>query len=166
MGCSFSDANWQQEMENAELAIFQSVEGLDLELLKLSYTEIQVNTPEVLKVRTYTYNDDKSKPTLLMTHGYMVSSVFFARLLPELSKHYRVVMFDNLGFGLNSRTQNIGNALESEETAQKYIDDWWDQLIDNLDLPPKFFISGHSAGGCQAMWYISRHPERCAGIFL
>ena len=40
MGCSFSDANWQQEMENAELAIFQSVEGLDLELLKLSYTEI------------------------------------------------------------------------------------------------------------------------------
>ena len=75
-------------------------------------------------------------------------------------------MFDNLGFGLNSRTQNIGNALESEEAAQKYIDDWWDQLIDNLDLPPKFFISGHSAGGCQAMWYISRHPERCAGIFL
>ena len=38
MGCSFSDACWQEEMENAEMAIFQSVEGLDLAKLTLSYT--------------------------------------------------------------------------------------------------------------------------------
>ena len=165
MGCSFSDANWQEEMMNAELAIFQSVEGLNIDLLTLSYTEITVNG-EPLKIRTYVYNDDKSKKTLLMTHGYAMSSVFFARLLPELSKHYRIVMFDNLGFGLNSRTENVGDALESTEKAEKWFADWWDQLIEKLDLPPKFYLTGHSAGAAQAMMYVSRHPERCEGLFL
>jgi len=76
---------------------------------------------EPLQIRTYVYNDDMSKKTLLMTHGYCMSSVFFARLLPELSKHYRIVMFDNLGWGLNSRTQNVGDALDSSEKAEQWI---------------------------------------------
>ena len=40
MGCGFSDENWQSEMENAEMAMFQAVNGLDLNLLTLKYTEI------------------------------------------------------------------------------------------------------------------------------
>ena len=103
MGCSFSDANWQEEMEIAEFEIFRSVEGLNLDLLSLSYTQIELNG-EPLQVRTYIYNNDKTKKTLLLTHGLHSSSVFFVRLLPELAKHYRIVMFDNLGGGLNSRT--------------------------------------------------------------
>ena len=54
-----------------------------------------------LAVRTHIYNDDRNVPTLLMTHGYAMASVFFNRLLPELAKHYRIVMFDNLAWGLN-----------------------------------------------------------------
>ena len=58
-----------------------------------------------MQVRTFVYNDDMSKKTLVMTHGYAIGAVHsFARLLPELSKQYRIVMFDNLGWGLNSRT--------------------------------------------------------------
>ena len=38
MGGSNSDAYWQEEMENAEMAIIQSIEGLDLAKLTISYT--------------------------------------------------------------------------------------------------------------------------------
>ena len=103
MGCSFSDEHWKEEMESAELALYQAIEGLNLDLLTLSYFQIEVNG-EALQVRAAIYNDDKSKKTLVMTHGFGMASVFMARLLPELSKKYRIVLFDNLGFGLNSRT--------------------------------------------------------------
>ena len=146
MGCGFSLANWQTEMENTEMAIFQAVDGLNLDLLTLSYTNIEV-AGERLAVRTYVYNDDKSKKTLFLTHGYVMSSVYFARILPALGQHYRIVMVDNLAWGLNSRTQNVGNALEDPQKAEIWINTWWDKLIDALDLPPKFYMSGHSAGG-------------------
>ena len=42
MGCGFSLENWQTEMENAEMAIFRAVDGLDIDLLTLSYTDIEV----------------------------------------------------------------------------------------------------------------------------
>ena len=101
-----------------------------------------------------------------MTHGFGMSTIYLARLLPELSKHYRIVMFDNLGSGLNSRTDDVGDALESVDKAEQWIATWWDQLIDKLDLPPKFYLAGHSAGGAQSMMYASRCPERIEGLFL
>ena len=100
MGCSYSNDEWVAEMEENELAIFESVEGLDMGLLTRKYVTIEMNG-QPLQVRVQIYNDDPSKKTLVMTHGYMMASVFFARLLPSLGKHYRIVMFDNLGFGLN-----------------------------------------------------------------
>ena len=75
-------------------------------------------------------------------------------------------MVDNLAWGLNSRTENVGDALGSAEKAEQWINTWWDKLIEALDLPAKFYMSGHSAGGAQMMMYVCRHPERCEGLFL
>jgi len=36
----------------------------------------------------------------------------------------------------------------------------------NGDLPAKFYLSAHSAGGFQSMLYASTHPERIDGLFL
>ena len=113
--------------------------------LTCKYTIINVYGQE-LAVRTYIYNDDRSKKTLLMTHGYCMASVFFSRIIPALAEHYRIVMFDNLGWGLNSRTDNVGDALDSAESAERWIASWWDQLIDKLDVPAKFLLAGHSYG--------------------
>ena len=71
-----------------------------MNLLISKYTMVEMDG-QTLAVRTHIYNDDKSKKTLLMTHGYAMSSVFFNRIMPELAKHYRIVLFDNLSFGLN-----------------------------------------------------------------
>ena len=135
--------------------------------LSTKYTIIK-HCNENLAIRTYIYNDDRSKKTLLMTHGYGMSCVFYAHILPALAEHYRIVMFDNLSWGLNSRTENVGDALESAEKAEKWIVEWWEKVIEALDsdLPEKFYLSGHSAGGFQCMVYASYHPQRIEAMFL
>ena len=92
--------------------------------LERRYTFIEMEG-QTLAVRTIIYNNDRSKKTLLMTHGYCMASVYFSRILPALAEHYRIVMFDNLGWGLNSRTDAVGDALESPEKAEKYTVEWW-----------------------------------------
>ena len=119
---------------------------------KLTCKYVPINVMgQQLDVRTYIYNNDRSKKTLLMTHGYMMAALFFSRIIPALAEHYRIVMFDNLSWGMNSRTDNVGDALESPEKAERWLVTWWENLIEALtragDLPPKFYLSGHSAGG-------------------
>lgn len=101
-----------------------------------------------------------------MTHGFLSASVFFARLLPAIGKQYRIVMFDNLGFGLNDRTQNVGNGCENPDEAEKWVVEWLEKVVEALELPPKFWFSGHSNGGFLVMLYACYHPERIEGLFL
>ena len=60
----------------------------------------------------------------------------------------------------------VGDALESAEKAEAWLLEWWQLVIGALDLPPKFYVSGHSAGGAQLMIYASAFPERIEGMFL
>ena len=91
-------------------------------------------------------------------------------MLPELSDHFKIVLFDNLAWGMNQRVDNVGDALESPEKAEEWILTWWEQLIDKLTLdgylPQKFLLSGHSAGAFQSMIYAMSHPERIESLFL
>ena len=100
MGCGYSDNDWQSELERAEQEFFRVCPGIDMNMLKSKYVHIEMEF-QTLAVRTHIYNDDRNKPTLLMTHGYAMASVFFNRILPALACHYRIVMFDNLSWGLN-----------------------------------------------------------------
>lgn len=69
-------------------------------------------------VRTHIYNDDKSKKTLLMTHGFGMSAVLACfKIMKPLAEHYRLVMIDNGGWGLNTKIQHT-KALESAEAAE------------------------------------------------
>lgn len=40
---------------------------------------------------------------LVILHGYLTSSYDYYKVLPELSKHYRVVVFDFIGFGFSEK---------------------------------------------------------------
>ena len=168
LGCGFTDHDWQTQMEAAEQEMFAAVQGLDMDKLMSRYVVNTVNGVDYA-VRVHVYNDVR-KPTLLMTHGYAMASVFHARMLPALAQHYRIVLFDNLSWGLNARSNNVGDALESPEKAENWIVTWWHNLITSLietnSLPSKFYLSAHSAGGYQAMLYASYHPEHIDALFL
>ena len=48
------------------------------------YTVINVKGQN-LAVRTFIYNDDRSKKTLLMTHGYAMAAPFYVGIIPKLA---------------------------------------------------------------------------------
>ena len=43
MGCGFSDADWQSQLEEAEQRIFQVCPGIDMDKLTCKYTVIRMN---------------------------------------------------------------------------------------------------------------------------
>ena len=44
--------------------------------------------------------------------------------------------------------------------------EWIEKVFDKLDLPAKFYLSGHSYGGWMGSLYASRHPERISKLFM
>ncbi|MFY0631030.1 MAG: alpha/beta hydrolase [Flavobacteriaceae bacterium] len=46
---------------------------------------------------------EKSKEIMVVLHGYPTSSYDYYKVLPELSKHYRVILHDQLGFGFSDK---------------------------------------------------------------
>jgi pimeloyl-ACP methyl ester carboxylesterase len=101
MGCGFSDDDWQEEMERLELQMYM-LAGCEAKFLTRKYTTIKFDGSD-FAVRTIIYSDGEPRKTLVMTHGYGISTAFFCKTLVPLSKHYKIVMFDNLGWGLNTR---------------------------------------------------------------
>ena len=100
-----------------------------------------------------------------MIHGYLASSVYFTKMLKELTKKYRVVLFDMGGFGLNSRPQDC-YGIESVESAENWLIEWLGKVFDTLKIPDKVHVAGHSAGGYLASLYASSRPERVESLFL
>jgi pimeloyl-ACP methyl ester carboxylesterase len=126
-------------LENTELSLYESG-GVDTSKLVRKYTTIEMDGKPFL-VRTAIYDKGgEDRKTLVMTHGYIFSSVLaFFKILEPLSEHYRIVMFDHISYGLNSRVQDVGDALESWEKSDEWMNTWWDKLIAKLteqgDIP-------------------------------
>ena len=65
------------------------------------------------------------KETLVILHGYPTSSYDYFKVLPELSKHYRVIIHDHLGFGFSDKPLDYSYSLiEQADLALKL----WNQL--------------------------------------
>lgn len=86
---------------------------------------------------------DKTKPALLLIHGFGASAYHFRSNIPELSKHYHVFAFDMLGFGCSSRP------------VQEYEPEVWrDQTVDFVKdvIGKPTTIAGNSLGGLAALY--------------
>ncbi len=93
---------------------------------------------------------------ILLTHGSGRSIADWQESVADrLAVSYRVVAFDNYGFGLSDRNHpfEYGNAL------------WARQAIDVLDALEieRAVVVGHSAGGVVAASLAADHPERFRG---
>jgi 2-hydroxymuconate-semialdehyde hydrolase len=93
---------------------------------------------------------------VLLLHGSGRSIADWQEGLAErLSVHYRVVAFDNFGFGMSDRNHSgeYGNAL------------WAVQAIDVLNALEieRAVVVGHSAGGVVAAILAADHPDRVRG---
>ena len=134
----------------------------------LDYILIEMDDRPV-EVRTTIIDDSNGKPwdTLVLTHGFAGASIHMVALLPILRAKYRLVLFDNLSFGSNTKLDYC-SGLESFEKAEAWILEFWESWVKAMGqrLPPKFYLAAHSFGGYQASLFACKHPDRIKKLLL
>lgn len=124
------------------------------------------STPEVaLSVTTGGFqtnvHDIGSGEPVVFIHGSGPGVTAWANwrlVMPELSKSFRVIAPDMLGFGYTDRPTD--RAYDKDAWVQQVID-----LLDALDIA-KAHIVGNSFGGAIALATALRHPARVGKIVL
>jgi len=90
-----------------------------------------------------------AKETLVILHGYPTSTYDYYKVLPELSKHYRVILHDHLGFGFSDKPLDYSYSLKDQATNALEI---WN----HLGLK-KVTLLAHDYGTSIATEIVARH---------
>ena len=93
---------------------------------------------------------------LLLIHGFGVKKEVWMAQAPELSKHYKVILFDNRGAGKSDRP--------SGTTMEMFADDT-KNLLDYLQIE-KAHVMGWSLGGMIAQNFVLKYPEKVDKLVL
>ena len=117
----------------------------------LSYSGIPSDKIEVIKVPIFDSEDyvstimagDKSKPTLVLVHGFAGSGALFYKVMKGLAEHFYLIMFDIIGMGCSSRVKFTStNYVDANSFMIRVIEEW----RKNLQLTD-FYLAAHSYGG-------------------
>ena len=65
----------------------------------------------ILNKNIFVIDEGTSKNVLVILHGYPTSSVDYEKVLPDLSKHFRIVIHDHLGFGFSDKPDSYTYSL-------------------------------------------------------
>jgi pimeloyl-ACP methyl ester carboxylesterase len=109
-----------------------------------------------------TRDESKSKPNLVVIHGYQGTGVLFYKLLNDFVEHFNMYCIDMLGMGLSSRPQ-----IEFQ-TPEEYINffinsiEEWRKAVSLTE----FYLIGHSLGGYFSSQYMLRYPNRVKQLTL
>ncbi len=112
-----------------------------------------------IEVHGYKYHyieEGEGEHTIVMLHGNLSWSFMYRVFIAELSKKYRVIAVDHLGFGLSDKPQNHHYRLED------HIDNLETLLLQkNLE---KITLVMHEWGGAIGMGFAIRHARRIEGL--
>lgn len=98
-----------------------------------------------------------SGPDVVLIHGSMGNIEDWERLIPALSKSYRVTAFDRIGHGFSSGYDRFAGITVNAVMARK--------LIDKLNLHDVVVV-GHGYGGSIALRMAVEHSENIHGFVL
>jgi len=95
--------------------------------------------------------------TVVLTHGMGGHHAVWYQQVSALSRDYRVVTWDQRGFGRSTRRSNpIGPVPAVTDLAR---------ILDHLDVD-RAHVVGQSMGGWAVLGFGVRHPERTASLVL
>ena len=80
---------------------------------------------------TYEFGD-KSKPTLILLHGYLSSAMILYNVFKYLENDFHVILIDNLGFGVSSRPTFLG---KNYDDAIEYFLQIFEKWRMKMNLP-------------------------------
>ena len=89
---------------------------------------ITVNDRKLFIIDTSSFfssEDQVPSKTMVVLHGYPTSSYDYYKVLPELSKHYRVIIHDHLGFGFSDKPLDYSYSLLDQADLALQL---WQQL--------------------------------------
>ena len=87
--------------------------------MKRGYIHIEMDS-KPFAVRTLEVDDSEApKKTLVLMHGFLSASVCFYRILKSLSEKYRLVLFDTMSWGLNTRPEQC-SGMASVEASEAW----------------------------------------------
>ena len=106
----------------------------------------------ILNKNIFVIDKGTSKETLVILHGYPTSSYDYYKVLPELSKHYRVIIHDHLGFGFSDKPIDYSYSLIEQADVALQL---WKQLgVTNVTL------LAHDYGTSIATEILARHNKQ------
>ena len=108
-------------------------------------------------IRYLDYDSAKSKRTLLLLHGIGASAERWSRVVSPLSKYFRVIVPDIIGFGYSDKPT-------VEYTMDLFLE-FLKGFLENLKLA-KVSITGSSFGGHLATEYAIRNSRRVEKLVL
>lgn len=95
--------------------------------------------------------------TLVLVHGWQVSSAIWNLVTAELSSKYRLIIIDLRGAGAS-------NAASGPYTVEQHSADIF-SLVQSLELK-NFVLVGHSMGGAIAQRFAADHSDLLAGLIV
>jgi pimeloyl-ACP methyl ester carboxylesterase len=110
---------------------------------------------EVSAKKIYYEEYGKGDP-ILMLHGGPGSIANFSKVIPELSKYYRVIAMDTPGQGHSERASDVSYQFLAENASA---------FIDKMGLK-KCYVVGWSDGACTGLLLAVNRPEVISKLFV
>lgn len=107
----------------------------------------------------------EQKPIMVLVHGYAACSGLFFHVINRISKYFRLIMIDMVGYGASSRPLNCQF---DEMSAQDFIDyfvDYFEAWRKEMNLD-KFYLVGHSMGAYLSAMYTIKYPSHILKLAL
>ncbi len=104
----------------------------------------------------YLEGPSKGEP-LLLIHGQNVSKEDYAKVLPELSKHFHVFAVDCYGHGKSSKDPDKYNIISIRDDLISFMKEV---------IQEKTFVSGHSSGALISAAIAAKNNEQMSGLLL
>lgn len=116
--------------------------------------QIELNDGTIIN---YGEGPSNRKTPLLLIHGQGMTWEDYAKVLPELSKHYHIYAVDCHGHG---ETDKNAEKYVAKQMAQDFI-----EFIDTV-IGEKVVLSGHSSGGMIAAYMAANSPNHVLGTVI
>ncbi len=105
----------------------------------------------------YEIHGEENEIPLVLIHGLGLDVLGWVFQIPELSKKYRVIAFDNRDVGRTSKT-------DTSYTIDTFAEDTY-HLLSKLGVEKAHFL-GFSMGGLIAQTFALKHPEMVRSLIL
>ncbi len=101
-------------------------------------------------------------PIIVLVHGYGSSLAMFAKQIPFLEKHFKIILFDAVGHGKSDKKKEDLQENLIENTVKDL-----QHLLNLLEIDSKFGFMGHSLfGSCVSLEYTLKDPENVSFLII